>query len=129
MSVETLPEALLKRKAVVYVRQSTQTQVQKNLESQRRQYDLVQVARRHGFASIEVIAGELLLAVQPIAVEAALHAEHRYMEQQSEQQRIVELELQQALSPTPAPAAVIFQFEKAFCFVDRRAAPCTLDRG
>src|SRR6185369_2434215 len=42
------------------------------------------------------IAGELLLAIQPIAVEAALHAENRYMEQQSEQQRIVELELQQA---------------------------------
>jgi DNA invertase Pin-like site-specific DNA recombinase len=33
---EMLPEALLKRKAVVYVRQSTQTQVQTNLERQRR---------------------------------------------------------------------------------------------
>jgi hypothetical protein len=42
------------------------------------------------------IAGELLLAIQPIAVEAALQAEHRYMEQRSEQRRIVELELQQA---------------------------------
>jgi DNA invertase Pin-like site-specific DNA recombinase len=59
MSVETLPEALLKRKAVVYVRQSTQTQVQKNLESQRRLYDLVEVARRYGFASIEVIDDDL----------------------------------------------------------------------
>ena len=35
MSVEKLPAALLKRKAVVYVRQSTQTQVQTNLESRR----------------------------------------------------------------------------------------------
>ena len=45
-----VPASLLNRKAVVYVRQSTQTQVQMNLESQRRQYDLVEVARRHGFA-------------------------------------------------------------------------------
>src|SRR5450755_2342036 len=59
MSAEILPAALLKRKAVVYVRQSTQTQVQTNLESQRRQYDLVEVARRHGFANIEVIDDDL----------------------------------------------------------------------
>lgn len=59
MSAEMLPAALLKRKAVVYVRQSTQTQVQTNLESQRRQYDLVEVARRHGFVSIEVIDDDL----------------------------------------------------------------------
>jgi excisionase family DNA binding protein len=42
------------------------------------------------------IARELLRALQPIAVEAALQAERRYMEMQSEQRRIVELELQQA---------------------------------
>jgi excisionase family DNA binding protein len=59
MSAEMLPEGLLKRKAVVYVRQSTQTQVQTNLESQRRQYDLVEVARRYGFASVEVIDDDL----------------------------------------------------------------------
>lgn len=59
MSAEMLPEGLLKRKAIVYVRQSTQTQVQTNLESQRRQYDLVEVARRHGFASVEVIDDDL----------------------------------------------------------------------
>jgi len=59
MSAEILPAALLKRKAVVYVRQSTQTQVQTNLESQRRQYDLVEVARRHGFVDIEVIDDDL----------------------------------------------------------------------
>lgn len=47
---ELLPAAVLRRKAVVYVRQSTQTQVQTNLESQRRQYDLVEEARRRGFA-------------------------------------------------------------------------------
>src|ERR1700747_1536909 len=60
MSAEMLlPEALLKRKAVVYVRQSTQAQVQTNLESQRRQYDLVEVARRHGFSNVEVIDDDL----------------------------------------------------------------------
>jgi len=59
MSTETLPEALLKRKAVVYVRQSTQTQVQTNLESQRRQYDLVELARRYGFANVELIDDDL----------------------------------------------------------------------
>jgi hypothetical protein len=59
VSAELLPADLLKRKAVVYVRQSTQTQVQTNLESQRRQYDLVELARRHGFASVEVIDDDL----------------------------------------------------------------------
>jgi len=59
MSAEMLPEGPLKRKAIVYVRQSTQTQVQTNLESQRRQYDLVEVARRYGFASVEVIDDDL----------------------------------------------------------------------
>ena len=44
-----LPATVLKRKAVVYVRQSTPGQVQNNLESQRRQYELVDVARRWGF--------------------------------------------------------------------------------
>lgn len=42
------------------------------------------------------IGRELLRALEPLAIEAALHAEDRYMEQESEQRRIVELELQQA---------------------------------
>ena len=50
-----LPSTVLHRKAVVYVRQSTQSQVQANLESQRRQYELVEVARRRGFKNVEVI--------------------------------------------------------------------------
>jgi hypothetical protein len=54
-NVDRLPELLLKRKAVIYVRQSTQTQVQTNLESLRRQYDLVEEAKRRGFRDIEVI--------------------------------------------------------------------------
>jgi DNA invertase Pin-like site-specific DNA recombinase len=58
-SAELLPPAVLKRKAVVYIRQSTQAQVQTNLESQRRQYDLVDVARQRGFREIEVIDDDL----------------------------------------------------------------------
>ncbi|WP_260684838.1 recombinase family protein [Rhizobium laguerreae] len=54
-----LPAAVLKRKAVVYVRQSTPGQVQNNLESQRRQYELVDVARRWGFRDVDVIDDDL----------------------------------------------------------------------
>jgi hypothetical protein len=57
--VDLLPPALLKRKAVVYVRQSTQAQVHLNLESQRRQYELVDEARRQGFRDVEVIDDDL----------------------------------------------------------------------
>jgi DNA invertase Pin-like site-specific DNA recombinase len=54
-----IPASVLQRKAVVYIRQSTPQQVQSNLESQRRQYELVEVARRHGFANVEVIDDDL----------------------------------------------------------------------
>src|SRR5438094_4276108 len=54
-----LPAAVLQRKAIVYVRQSTPQQVQSNLESQKRQYELVEVARRRGFANVEVIDDDL----------------------------------------------------------------------
>jgi DNA invertase Pin-like site-specific DNA recombinase len=54
-----IPVAVLQRKAVVYVRQSTPQQVQSNLESQRRQYELVEVARRRGFTNIDVIDDDL----------------------------------------------------------------------
>ena len=58
-NADLLPAAVLKRKAVVYVRQSTPAQVQANLESQRRQYELVDEARRRGFRDIEVIDDDL----------------------------------------------------------------------
>src|ERR1700712_1597357 len=58
-SNDLLPVTVLKRKAVVYVRQSTPGQVQNNLESQRRQYELVDVARRWGFRYVEVIDDDL----------------------------------------------------------------------
>src|SRR4030081_2336981 len=57
-----LPAAVLQRKAVVYVRQSTPQQVQSNLESQRRQYELVDVARRRGFATVGIIDDDLGLS-------------------------------------------------------------------
>jgi len=59
MDGELLPPAILQRKAVVYVRQSTQTQVEANTESRRRQYELVEVARRRGFRTVEVIDEDL----------------------------------------------------------------------
>ena len=58
-SADLLPAALLKRKAVVYVRQSSQAQVQTNLESKRRQYELVDEARRRDFRDVEVIDDDL----------------------------------------------------------------------
>jgi len=58
-NADLLPATVLRRKAVVYVRQSSQTQVQNNLESKRRQYDLVEEARRRGFAQVEVIDDDL----------------------------------------------------------------------
>src|SRR3954453_15301529 len=56
---DLLPAAVLRRKAVVYVRQSTQQQGQLNTESTRRQYELVEVARRRGFRDVEVIDDDL----------------------------------------------------------------------
>src|SRR6201995_1517385 len=58
-NADLLPPALLKRKAVIYVRQSTPAQVQLNRESQRRQYELVEEARRRGFRDVEVIDDDL----------------------------------------------------------------------
>jgi len=49
----------LSRRACVYVRQSTPDQVQNNLESQRRQYALVERARQLGWESVEVIDDDL----------------------------------------------------------------------
>jgi hypothetical protein len=56
---ELIPATVLSRKAIVYVRQSTQSQVMTNLESQRRQYDLVEVARQRGFVDVEIIDDDL----------------------------------------------------------------------
>ena len=49
----------LKRRAIVYVRQSSPIQVANNLESQRRQYALADQARQLGFQQVEVIDEDL----------------------------------------------------------------------
>ena len=49
----------LDRAAFVYVRQSSMHQVRNNLESQRRQYALVQLAQEKGFRRVEVIDEDL----------------------------------------------------------------------
>src|SRR5215468_4504493 len=56
---EVIPADLLQRKAIVYVRQSSPSQVLTNLESQRLQYELVEIARQRGFVDIEVIDTDL----------------------------------------------------------------------
>ena len=54
-----LPASVLCRKAVVYVRQSTSVQVTENLESQRRQYELADLARSYGFKDVTIIDADL----------------------------------------------------------------------
>lgn len=49
----------LGRTAFIYVRQSTMTQVQHNLESQRRQYALVEYARQLGWSEVKIIDDDL----------------------------------------------------------------------
>lgn len=59
MTLRELPKEVLDRGAVVYIRQSTGAQVRENLESQRRQYELVDLARGYGFRDVAVIDADL----------------------------------------------------------------------
>ena len=59
MKPTDVPQSILLRRAVVYVRQSTGIQVQENLESQRRQYELAELARSHGFSDVVIIDEDL----------------------------------------------------------------------
>jgi DNA invertase Pin-like site-specific DNA recombinase len=54
-----LPGDILQRRAVIYVRQSTGAQVHDNLESQRRQYALADLARTYGFNDVVTIDDDL----------------------------------------------------------------------
>lgn len=56
---DKLKASHLVRQAVIYVRQSSMTQVHGNLESQRRQYGLTEHARALGFQRVEVIDQDL----------------------------------------------------------------------
>ena len=49
----------LKRRAIVYIRQSSPVQVANNLESQRRQYGLAGQARQLGFQQVDIIDEDL----------------------------------------------------------------------
>jgi len=49
----------LKRRAIVYIRQSSSGQVIHNQESQRRQYGLANHARQLGFRQVEIIDEDL----------------------------------------------------------------------
>lgn len=60
----------LDKKAVVYVRQSTERQVHHNKESQKLQYNLVNRAKELGFKQIEVID-------QDLGMSAAIGAKNR----------------------------------------------------
>ena len=54
-----LPPTVTGRRAIVYVRQSTGAQVQENHESQRRQYELTDLAKAYGFRDVSVIDDDL----------------------------------------------------------------------
>jgi len=79
---------------------------------------------------------ELLRAVEPMAIEAALEAERMRMESQNERHRVAELELQQAsydaslaerryAACDPDNRLIAAQLEKSWrrCAVSRRAEP------
>ncbi|WCR18721.1 hypothetical protein [Paracoccus alcaliphilus] len=70
MDRDLFPPAILQRKAVVYVRQSTPAQVEFNTESRRRQYELVEVARRRGFRTVDVIDDDLGRSASGMAARA-----------------------------------------------------------
>jgi DNA invertase Pin-like site-specific DNA recombinase len=55
MNNEKIQRRHLDRAAIIYVRQSSMEQVRHNLESQRRQYELAELARQLGFANVIVI--------------------------------------------------------------------------
>jgi len=59
MTRRELAPTVINRRAIVYVRQSTGVQVQENLESQRRQYELADLARLYGFRDVRVIDEDL----------------------------------------------------------------------
>ena len=54
-----LPDDVRQRRALIYVRQSTGAQVRDNLESQRRQYALADLARTYGFSDVVTIDDDL----------------------------------------------------------------------
>src|ERR1700691_3908321 len=69
------------------------------------------------------VVRELIRAVEPMAIEAATLAERRHMESQAEQQRVLELDLQQARYE-----ASLAERRYAACDPDNRLAVGTLEK-
>jgi hypothetical protein len=69
------------------------------------------------------VAGELLRAVAPMAIEAAAEAQQRYMGTRDEQHRVVELELQQARYE-----AALAERRYAACDPDNRLIAAQLEK-
>lgn len=59
MNSEKIQRTHQERAAIIYVRQSSMEQVRHNLESQRRQYELADLARQVGFTTVTVIDEDL----------------------------------------------------------------------
>jgi len=59
MTPDKITREHLQRKAIIYIRQSTPSQVRHNLESQRRQYGLADKARTMGWHEVDVIDEDL----------------------------------------------------------------------
>ncbi len=84
------------------------------------------VSRCMSFAGQRIdraIARELIRAIEPMAIEAALSAERMHMESQAEQQRLLELELQQARYE-----ASLAERRYAACDPDNRLIAATLEK-
>ena len=71
----------------------------------------------------KVVVHELIRAVEPMAIEAAMAAERKLMERQAEQRSIVELELKQARYE-----ASLAERRYAACDPDNRLIAATLER-
>ena len=69
------------------------------------------------------VVRQLIQAVEPMAIEAAVLAERRHMERQAEQRRIIELELQQARYE-----ASLAERRYAACDPDNRLIAATLEK-
>jgi DNA invertase Pin-like site-specific DNA recombinase len=62
-----LTPAHLQRRAIVYVRQSSPTQLLQNRESKLRQYRLADYARELGFVEVETIDGDFSASLHETA--------------------------------------------------------------
>jgi hypothetical protein len=77
-SADLLPAAVLQRKAVVYIRQSTQQQVQTNRESRRRQYSRDDKDQTHCPPVSGPVAGSCWPATEPtLHLETVAHVQAR----------------------------------------------------